>query len=321
MLADAIIRTRAGIGATDGQLSVRKPDPATTLPFNSAYVFNRWDPNVRFYVLLSELMSGMTFEPSEEKEIIVSADCKGKLKLITLTQPSAVVLKGQCKLVQSWSELRNDRLTEIMSEMAPQVAYWSSMLNLQPQRHKWTMELLNLALGVAAITSFRIKHVLAIPRPSAFSPDIQPIIAVPEHGSLPSGHATEAYAAANILSALAGRCDRNAHTRLFTQASRIAINRTIAGVHFPMDSEAGKMVGTAVAEMLLTKADALKRWNPRTFVNTKEDFDFPQSADSGHSYVVDTAENLEEDSTLPPPGTPQVPLVKWLWRKAKAEWA
>ena len=45
----------------------------------------------------------------------------------------------------------------------------------------------------------QIKHALAVRRPIEFSPQVQPTIVTPAHGSLPSGHATEAYTMAVVL--------------------------------------------------------------------------------------------------------------------------
>ena len=38
------------------------------------------------------------------------------------------------------------------------------------------------------------------------------------------------------------------------QAARIAINRTVAGVHFPVDSMAGQLLGLTVAEYFIKRS-------------------------------------------------------------------
>ena len=55
----------------------------------------------------------------------------------------------------------------------------------------------------------------------------------------PSGHATEAFAAAAVLSALFPA--RAAYLRLM--AARIAMNRSFGGVHYLVDHHAGAMLG------------------------------------------------------------------------------
>ena len=64
------------------------------------------------------------------------------------------------------------------------------------------MELIYAALRFAYSVEMRIKHALACRRPHEYSPQIQPIIACPLHGSLPSGHATEAFMFAHLLAVL-----------------------------------------------------------------------------------------------------------------------
>jgi hypothetical protein len=82
------------------------------------------------------------------------------------------------------------------------------------------------------------------------------MIPTPGHGSFPSAHATEAYAAATVLIALVERWDSftdrdNRVAMLRGLAERISVNRTVAGVHYPIDSCAGAVLGTAIGEVIL----------------------------------------------------------------------
>ena len=118
------------------------------------------------------------------------------------------------------------------------------------------MELIHAALRFAYTVEMRIKHALACRRPHEYSPQIQPIIACPLHGSLPSGHATEAFLFAHLLAVLSRRGKWNDResvwvNQLMRQANRIAVNRTVAGVHFPVDSVAGALLGLTLAEYLV----------------------------------------------------------------------
>ena len=67
-----------------------------------------------------------------------------------------------------------------------------------------TRQLLKLVLEVSIIIHMWIKHALACRRPVEFSPQIQPMILTPGHGSLPSGHATEAFVVAFVMDACCG---------------------------------------------------------------------------------------------------------------------
>src|SRR5262249_9504289 len=85
----------------------------------------------------------------------------------------------------------------------------------------------------------------------------QPMIASPLHASLPSGHATENFLCARLLIELLkdtkgnGTLDDLWTKQLMRLAARIAINRTIAGLHFPVDSAAGALLGLTLSEYLI----------------------------------------------------------------------
>jgi hypothetical protein len=64
---------------------------------------------------------------------------------------------------------------------------------MQPGQKRYTHELVAMAQGIATSVVLQVKHWLACPRPDAYSPQIQPIIPTPGHGTLPSGRATESY--------------------------------------------------------------------------------------------------------------------------------
>jgi membrane-associated phospholipid phosphatase len=57
---------------------------------------------------------------------------------------------------------------------------------------------------IGAIIS-RIKLAFDAPSPAAFSPRLQPVIATPSRGSLPSGHTTEVYMLTGLLTFFARR--------------------------------------------------------------------------------------------------------------------
>ena len=113
------------------------------------------------------------------------------------------------------------------------------------------------------MTEMRLKFLASLPRPTAFAQQLMPMIATPEHSTYPSGHATEAFALATVLSALevAGAGNTAPVAAVLTRvlgsaasdpamlayrlAARIADNRTVAGLHFPVDSAHGALLGLA----------------------------------------------------------------------------
>ncbi|MEL6202915.1 MAG: phosphatase PAP2 family protein, partial [Pseudomonadota bacterium] len=135
---------------------------------------------------------------------------------------------------------------------------------LSPSIARFTHELLDLALGVASHVVLSVKHILACPRPDAFSPQIQPVIPTPGHSALPSGHATEAFTAAVVLASVMNH-DSDLTKMLMRQAARIAVNRTVAGVHYPVDSIAGAMLGLNLGQMIVALAGQEHSIQPATF--------------------------------------------------------
>ncbi|MEX0917523.1 MAG: phosphatase PAP2 family protein [Candidatus Paceibacterota bacterium] len=88
-------------------------------------------------------------------------------------------------------------------------------------------------------------------RPSFFDSTLTTSVEVPGHPAYPSGHASEAYVNAFILSHL-DQVHRDAYE---SDAARIARNREIAGVHYPSDSEAGGLLAEQFVPLFLASKE------------------------------------------------------------------
>jgi len=139
------------------------------------------------------------------------------------------------------------------------------------------------------------------------------------------------YAAGTANGALnTGYADALYRVQLMRQAARVAINRTVAGVHFPVDSAAGAMLGLTLGEYLTRRFRARQTYSAWSFIgrNYPVDRDFDWS---------DWYEPIAGDQTAPNPnGNPPIaepignllghplgaasPILVWLWNKALAEW-
>jgi membrane-associated phospholipid phosphatase len=177
--------------------------------------------------------------------------------LVEFIRPTRKVFVGQLTYLDTYSELRPDRTSEIIAQLGVPEAFFSSIAFFNAARMPRTVELIYAGLRLAYTVEMRLKHALYCRRPHEYSPRVQPLIPSPLHGSLPSGHATEAFIFARILSELLSERKDMAPDyeawclQLIRQASRIAVNRTVAGVHFPVDSVAGCLLGFTLADYFI----------------------------------------------------------------------
>jgi hypothetical protein len=160
---------------------------------------------------------------------------------------------------------------------------------------------------------------------------VMPMIPTPAHGTFPSGHAAEAFATATVLAGLVEALAAKPKAKraypdplrirrlLYKQAERIAVNRTVAGVHFPIDSWAGAALGEAVGEVILAmcRPGAVA---PRAYAATDGDFalaDFAPAITGGAGDPASFGLTRGAAVTL----TPTSDLFAWLWDKAADEFA
>jgi hypothetical protein len=94
-----------------------------------------------------------------------------------------------------------------------------------------------------------MKHHFNRVRPTFLESKLKAAIDIPQHASYPSGHATEAYMLANIMS----KKYPNQRENFFAKAKKIATNRERAGLHYKSDSEYGKKIAEKMFE-IITKA-------------------------------------------------------------------
>src|SRR4029453_16579932 len=92
--------------------------------------------------------------------------------------------------------------------------------------------------------------------------------------------------------------------QLLRLASRTAINRTVAGVHFPVDSVAGQLLGLTLADYLRARSTygGGATYTPWLFDGTqfplKTDFDFRTQYDTATGNRATTLAYVTPDSAL-----------------------
>jgi membrane-associated phospholipid phosphatase len=304
--------------------------------FDDPQGISRWDQGPQLAAILSELMEGLGFstDTAHQRATLFFADLQAdtwaRRPVVTLSAPGADALQKQLELVVAYADLRSDRTSEIMSQIHPPMAFWAAVAGLQPHRHRKTLLLLDVALALSFQVYMRFKHMFAVPRPMEWSPQVQPMVPTPGHGALPSGHATESFIIATVLQAVLDAASpargpfRGAACREQLQrlAARIAINRTVAGLHYPVDSAAGRVLGVALGEFMRARAlgEGLKsrrfdgdrfqspEAEPRDF-RLLDDIDQSADGDQGAGHVVSSGSECRKAL-----------LLEWLWKQALKEW-
>lgn len=249
----------------------------------------------RQHLLVKELMEGLTVEPISHDEATLSQGGTTILRL-KLDRTDIGYWTAQIANLRAQKWHRNDRMTEIVIQQTDILSFLAQPLPIGPQTHPWTLVLLDAVLDVAFRISAEFKHVFSLPRPNVLAPDIAPIIQTPAHGSFPSGHATEAFAVAAVMSCLFPDTDLVLNPRrqnLRGIAARIAVNRGYAGLHYPVDHHAGAVLGEVLGIVLATKLGA-------TFATPTQDYAFEASDNNAaNGFFSGVVQYAQEDTILP----------------------
>jgi hypothetical protein len=214
---------------------------------------------------------------------------------------------------------REDRLPEILSQATTLWSFFESVCGVSLDRAPAYAELVLAAEDWALKLIMLLKHNVGARRPVELSSLVHPVIATPGHGSLPSGHATLAAFNTELLRLmLYGSGQPHRVAALDRVARRIAFNRVVAGVHFPVDSQAGYVLGRQLARALATLAGhrpALFRSRAAATVLR-----------APWRLHEQPAAALEADDVEPParheiPPLAPAPVVATLWQQAQTELA
>jgi hypothetical protein len=242
----------------------------------------------------------------------------GMHELLALQCPDLKYFVAQLPKVDEQFTEREARAAEILTQVTPPISYFASVLNLQAGRHARTLELIDIALQFAYTVCMRFKQAFGAPRPSELSAAIQPMLEVPPHAAYPMGHANEAHVLAGLLFelALGPKGSPRAQEYLRRVAFRIGENRVVAGLHYPVDALAGRLLGDTLTSYLLAACGA----RPACLAGSRL-YRSELAPAATDVYREDVAEF--GDSTNPPVETLVAqphPILGDLWQAAKAEW-
>ena len=212
---------------------------------------------------------------------------KGSLRWDTIKLPpvpKGAALKAEIDELIQLIEYRPGLMSEALAQRDNLANYWCGILTFDSGSHPATSGLVEIARQVGQFQVMHYKRQFHRARPSMHSPALMPPIAVPGHASYPSGHATQSMLMALVLERvmpLATRVPPPAppppppppppvyRSPLMMMAQRIARNREVLGLHFPSDSQAGRVLAQASFTLLMEcktvkqmVAEAKKEWWP-----------------------------------------------------------
>ncbi|MDO5631923.1 MAG: phosphatase PAP2 family protein [Paracoccus sp. (in: a-proteobacteria)] len=289
----------------------------------------RLSADYRSTVVLTELLEDMAFESASDTGSPVAHTARWQrratagdlMPLAEFIAPKPEDFRRAIPLVGGYADLRDDRMAEILAQTTDLMPFFTAILPLEPERSRRIGDMLSIALDLSDCAVMRVKLALGCPRPNQFSNRIQPVINTPAHAAFPSGHATQAFLLATLLTLLDDPgATLAADSQLFRMASRIAANRTVAGVHYPADSAAGAMLGMTLARYLVARAVSAGqaggvRMDGTRWVQGNQPRDFHL----GEFAQMLTGDDPAAEFTAASPVRP-APLWGWLWAQARKDW-
>jgi len=217
------------------------------LPAGALPQFHRlWDAELRSYVFVRELIATT---PGWFGVVRAAADPHDPFNAVNLPNLDQQIL-GMLNLAPD----REDRFAEIIDQHDAEgaISYYLAMLSIDPGHHPMTYLLIRSARRVGELVTMCLKEHYRRPRPSQLCPLIVPMIDPPDTPSYPSGHALQAELIARCLGA-AWPDVRQRQVLLTDLPTRIAENRIIAGLHYPLDAT-GAVAAAAATFNLLNQA-------------------------------------------------------------------
>lgn len=235
----------------------------------NADLFRRLNARHRAHLIVSDLMHGVTV-------VSVGTDDLNRMAQLTVGSTDVLTLcldtnlstlcfwRQQIKDLRTQKWNRDDRLAEIDLQQTDLHSFLGLAVAIAADTHPWLMVLLDAVQEMAFRVATEMKDICRMPRPHMLAHDLAPPIRTPSHSAYPSGHATEAFAAAAVLGALYPQ----SFMLLRQMACRIALNRGYAGVHYPVDHHAGALVGDLVGRHIVKHmfgVDVVKPGVPASF--------------------------------------------------------
>lgn len=222
-----------------------------------------WSSDVRVLLAVTEIVSQLDFTGSATKgtlsrrngattDHLHTIDCPPKEAFLSMDTKDKGI--GKLKVVVSNRKGHEDEVTSCDTDMD---LLFIAVLGLDERRTPFLHDLVRVIIEVVGVSVHWFKDAFAVPRPyqlAKLSEMPAPMLDHPGHASFPAGHAAQAAALAGVLAVLAGdRLDKSGAAKkggLDEVAALVAKSREFAGLHYPIDTEAGLALGAALGEYL-----------------------------------------------------------------------
>jgi hypothetical protein len=274
-----------GLQITEQAITHVAPDwdtkGAKELSFSCANNLHLWADWVRASLYLTDFLKDFAWsvKGTHKKGEGMALTYGGAGKTFyTVHRPTVACFEEQLKFLRDYLDQRPDRGPEIITQLGFPTPYFNMILGLQAGANRYTFELITITQVLAAHAVMVVKHHLACRRPDRLGAKVMAIVPTPAHATFPSAHATEAFAVAEVLHTLLESQEHYPDVKkrqdLITKlAERIAVNRTVAGLHYPIDSWAGAILGRAIGQIILAKCGIDRSVDAYIYrANCKRDF-------------------------------------------------
>jgi membrane-associated phospholipid phosphatase len=303
----------ADLGLADalqsGLLALTAPPPPVTAAALAApastLAYRRLNDRHRDHLIVTALGEGLGVAAAGTDRAALKAG--GNVIWTTGIDRGALAFwQAEVDMLRAMKWHRTDRLSEIVVQTEDTLSFFGQVMPQLLTGHAHVLILLDAVHDLCFRLAAEMKDILRLPRPDVLAADVAPCIATPAHGAMPSGHGTEAFAAAAVLGILFP--DRREDFRRV--AGRIAMNRSFAGVHYPVDHHVGAILGDLIAGHAVDRLFGGSR-RPGSVPTLVAGVSPPATLMGGvESYALSSGVLAWAATAAPPSG--QAPVLEWL---------
>lgn len=198
---------------------------------------------------------GSLYQGLLKKPVVMLGENERRIALPPFPANTSLRTQRELELLHQYQELRTpERVAEIEREV------YTDDINIGPEtigvytnspRYRFTGQAVQDVLEAVEPIVLRFKVKFDRVRPNKLDSTLTTVIDVPEHPAYPSGHSTQAHAVAFLLGSLAP--ERRAEFE--ADALRVAVNREVAGLHYPSDTAAGRLLARQIVDLMRENPD------------------------------------------------------------------